>query len=72
MLDGDTLLANKKSMSLEIAPKIIAYANLKAKFSFDIETLSVAYEELRVGLENLSVEFQSKKVCLSSITDVQG
>lgn len=71
MLDGDTLLANKKSMLLEIAPKIIAYAKPKAKSSLDIKTLIVAYEELIVGLEILSVEFQSKKAYLSSITDVQ-
>lgn len=62
MLDGETLLTNKNSMLLEIAPKIIAYAYPKKRTTLDVKSLIATYEELIVGLENTSIEYQSKTV----------
>lgn len=60
MLDGDTLLANKKSILSEIAPKIIVYSHPKRKTIVEVRSLFTAYEELTVGLEITSVEYLSK------------
>ncbi len=62
MLDADTLLANKKSMLSEIAPKIIVYAYPKRKTAtaLEVKSLIAAYEELTVNLDITSIEYLSK------------
>lgn len=64
MFDADTLLANKKSILSEIAPKIIVYAHPKKKTVLEVRSILTAFEELTVGLEITSIEYLSKTLCI--------
>lgn len=54
------MLADKKTSLSEIAPRIITFAYPKKKAILDVKSLITAFEELTVGLEITSIEYQSK------------